>query len=127
MTHDARRSIDFGPVLAHYSVMPTALAPANNTLNIRGSAVIYRLFDVGYAIDLNRVQLLLAPATLERARPERVEAQALQIPNATVFHAAIDGVLRGKSDGRQSQNRGGDPLAPVSGPASPMCPSTAAR
>lgn len=64
--------------------MPSAPRSANDHLNIRGSAVIYRLFDVGYAIDLNRVQALLAPATLERARPERVEAQALQIPNPPV-------------------------------------------
>jgi hypothetical protein len=53
-------------------------------LTVRGAAVIYRLFDIGYAIELDRVQALFAPSAPERSRPARVEAQALQIANPPV-------------------------------------------
>src|SRR4051812_7459930 len=61
------------------------MSPAPETeLIVHGSAVVYRLFDIGYAIDLDRAHDVFAPSSPERARPERAEAQALQIANPPV-------------------------------------------
>ena len=49
-----------------------------------GAAIAYRLFDVGYAIDLERALDLLATSGPERVRPVRGEGQALQIKNPPV-------------------------------------------
>lgn len=46
--------------------------------------MVYRLFDVAYAIDLTRALDLLATYAPERVRPLRGEAQALQIRNPPV-------------------------------------------
>ena len=54
------------------------------TLRLSGAAIVYRLFDVGYAIDLTRALELLATSAPERVRPLRGEAQALQIRNPPV-------------------------------------------
>jgi hypothetical protein len=59
-------------------------APHDADLLIDGVAVVYRLFDIGYAIELETAATLLAPSGPERARPARVEAQALQIANPPV-------------------------------------------
>jgi hypothetical protein len=48
---------------------------------VDGSATVYRQYDVGYAIDLERVSEALGTSTRGRARPARLEAQALQIRN----------------------------------------------
>jgi hypothetical protein len=56
--------------------------PAELTLD--GAAVIYRLFDIAYSIDLERAAAILAPSAPERTRPARTEAQALQIANPPV-------------------------------------------
>ena len=53
-------------------------------LRLCGAVVVYRLFDVGYAIDLGRALELLASSAPERVRPLRGEAQALQIRNPPV-------------------------------------------
>ena len=53
-------------------------------LTLDGVAVVYRLFDIGYAIELEAVAKLLAPSAPERTRPARIEAQALQIANPPV-------------------------------------------
>ena len=53
-------------------------------LTVVGSAIVYRLFDVGYAIDLERALSLLSTSAPERVRPERGEGQALQISNPPV-------------------------------------------
>jgi hypothetical protein len=53
-------------------------------LTLDGSAVVYRMFDVGYAIELDVAASLLAPSAPERTRPARIEAQALQIANPPV-------------------------------------------
>lgn len=53
-------------------------------LAVTGSAIAYRLFDVGYAIDLDRALDLLATSGPERVRPIRGEAQALQIKNPPI-------------------------------------------
>jgi len=49
-----------------------------------GAAIAYRLFDVGYAINLERALDLLATSGPERVRPVRGEGQALQISNPPI-------------------------------------------
>ncbi len=53
-------------------------------LTLDGAAVVYRLFDIAYSIDLDRAAALLAPSGPVRPRPARTEAQALQILNPPV-------------------------------------------
>ena len=53
-------------------------------LIVAGSAIAYRLFDVGYAIDLERALALLSASAPERVRPLRGEGQALQISNPPI-------------------------------------------
>jgi hypothetical protein len=65
--------------------MGAQTTPSDDELLIRGVAVVYRMYDIGYAIELERVSELLARELPERARPERVEAQALQIANPPVM------------------------------------------
>ncbi len=58
--------------------------PAKVTLamaHVTGETIVYRLYDVGYAIHLDRGGDLLAADAPERLRPVRGEAQAIQIPN----------------------------------------------
>ena len=57
---------------------------ASAGLTLDGAAVVYRLFDIAYSIDLERAAALLAPSAPERTRPARTEAQALQISNPPV-------------------------------------------
>jgi hypothetical protein len=53
-------------------------------LRVTGGAIVYRLFDVGYEIYLDRALELLAANAPVRERPLRGEAQAMQIPNPPV-------------------------------------------
>ena len=53
-------------------------------LRVCGEAILYRLFDVGYGIQLDQVESLLAGSAPERLRPRRGEAQAIQILNPPV-------------------------------------------
>ena len=53
-------------------------------LLVHGETIVYRLFDVGYAIALDHASELLASSAPERLRPVRGEAQAIQIPNPPV-------------------------------------------
>ena len=53
-------------------------------IRVRGAAILYRLFDVGYEIDLVRALDLLASSGPERVRPVRGEAQALQIKDPPI-------------------------------------------
>jgi hypothetical protein len=55
-------------------------------VRVDGTAIAYRLYDIGYAIALDRVTNLLGPVA-ERVRPGRSEAQALQIKNPPLFTA----------------------------------------
>jgi hypothetical protein len=59
-------------------------SPGPAELTLDGAAVVYRLFDIGYAIELDAAVTLLAPSAPARSRPARVEAQALQIANPPV-------------------------------------------
>ncbi|HTO89752.1 MAG TPA: hypothetical protein VMJ70_01350 [Candidatus Sulfotelmatobacter sp.] len=51
---------------------------------VQGEAIVYRLYDVGYEIDLDRAFDLLGGSAPERARPVRGQAQAIQILNPPV-------------------------------------------
>lgn len=53
-------------------------------LRVRGEMVLYRLFDVGYEIDLEQAFHLFASSSPERLRPARGEAQAIRITNPPV-------------------------------------------
>jgi hypothetical protein len=46
---------------------------------VDGGATAYRLYDIGYGIDLDRVAALLGAETRGRSRPARAEAQAFDI------------------------------------------------
>ncbi|HET7240607.1 MAG TPA: hypothetical protein VFI77_05580 [Gemmatimonadales bacterium] len=51
---------------------------------IGAAAVLYRLFDVGYEIDLTHAATLLAPAGAGRSRPRRGDAAAIVMPRPPV-------------------------------------------
>ena len=53
-------------------------------MRVTGGVTVYRLFDVGYEIDLAAALACLAPGEAERARPVRSEAQAILIPNPPI-------------------------------------------
>ena len=53
-------------------------------MRVTGGVTVYRLFDVGYEIDLAAALECLAPSDAERARPVRSEAQAILIPNPPI-------------------------------------------
>jgi hypothetical protein len=53
-------------------------------VSVRGSAVVYRLYDVGFEIHLDRAVEVLAAGGPARLRPVRGEAQAIQIANPPV-------------------------------------------
>jgi hypothetical protein len=58
--------------------------PDERDLTIDGSAIVYRLHDVGYEIDLERASALLAQREPVRVLPARGEAEAIQIKNPPV-------------------------------------------
>lgn len=64
--------------------MSDPAADAGGVLRLRGSAVVYRLFDVGFEIDLDRALDRLRASAPERVRPLRREAQAIQIANPPI-------------------------------------------
>ncbi len=53
-------------------------------VRVSGAAVVYRLFDVGFEIHIDRALDRLAASGPERIRPVRGEAQAIQIPNPPI-------------------------------------------
>jgi hypothetical protein len=64
--------------------------PAAPEIRVRGEIVDYRLYDVGYEIDLDRVAQIFGDQAPQRTRPLRVEAQAIQISNPPVTVAMGD-------------------------------------
>src|SRR5256885_5774741 len=68
------------PVMAEQA----SITEGSGGVTLDGTAVVYRLFDIGYEIALDRAVTLLAASGAARTRPARVEAQALQIPNPPV-------------------------------------------
>src|SRR5512133_3326572 len=59
----------------------------NAELRVDGSATVYRLHDIGYAVALDHAADLLGPSTRGRVRPSRLEARAIQIRNPPLFVA----------------------------------------
>jgi hypothetical protein len=60
-------------------------APTRQSLTrVEGAAILYKLYDVGYGIALDRALDLLAANAPERVRPVRGEGQAIQIPNPPI-------------------------------------------
>ena len=57
---------------------------ALSDVRVDGVAIVYRLFDVGFEIDLPRAADLLASSAPARVRPIRGEAQAIQIANPPI-------------------------------------------
>lgn len=63
-------------------------------LNVDGSATAYRLFDIGYTIDLEHAARILGEETRGRSRPARLEAQTFQIRNPPLFATLGERVIR---------------------------------
>lgn len=61
-------------------------APASGVTDphVLAEAILYKIFDVGYEIHLDRAFDLLASSGAERRKPVRGEAHAIQIPNPPV-------------------------------------------
>jgi hypothetical protein len=54
-------------------------------VRVDGSATVYRLLDVGYAIALDRAAVLLGESTRGRVLPAGVDARAIEIRNPPLF------------------------------------------
>lgn len=80
-------------------VPPGPVGDALASARVDGSAIVYRLFDVGYEIHLARALEILSPNAPERARPLRGEGQAIQIKNPPV--TVTLGIERVSIDGRE--------------------------
>jgi len=63
---------------------PVLDATAEPSLRVKGEAILYRQYDVGYAIRLDRAIELLSSNAPERRRPSREGAQTIQIPHPPV-------------------------------------------
>jgi hypothetical protein len=79
-------------------VPPGPVGDALASARVDGSAIVYRLFDVGYEIHLARAFEILSTNAPERARPLRGEGQAIQIKNPPV--TVTLGIERVSIDGR---------------------------
>ena len=71
------------PRVAGSQSPPASRLPPHG-LRVTGAVIVYRLYDVGYEIHLDRALDLLASSAPERVRPVRGEAQAIQIPNPPI-------------------------------------------
>ena len=84
----SRRLFDSRRAPAHtklpYALGMTDSGTGRDEPHVGGEIVIYRLFDVGYAIALDRALDLLATSGPDRRRPTRSEAVAIQIPNPPI-------------------------------------------
>ena len=70
------------------SLSPSTAATDRSGLRVvDATAIAYRLYDIGYEVDLDRASALFAPDAATRERPARNEAQALQISNPPLFVA----------------------------------------
>ena len=58
--------------------------PSSETISVLGAAVVYRLFDVGYQVQMEQALEHLASSAPARVRPVRGEARALQILNPPI-------------------------------------------
>ena len=56
-------------------------------VRVDGATTVYRLYDIGYAIDLDRAAAAFGENNLGRVRPVRLEARAIHIRNPPLFVA----------------------------------------
>jgi hypothetical protein len=56
-------------------------------IRVRGAAIAYRVFDVGYSVALDDAARLLGESTVRRTRPGRTEARAIEIRNPPIVAA----------------------------------------
>lgn len=71
----------------------SAVASSASDPIVQAEAILYKLYDVGYAIDLDRAFDLLASSGPERRKPVRGEAHAIRIPNPpVVVHLGTESV-----------------------------------
>jgi hypothetical protein len=66
------------------TVTAPTVVPRGEEPRVRGAAIVYRLYDVGYEIALDRALDLLASSAPERVRLVRGEGQAIQVKNPPV-------------------------------------------
>ena len=86
------------PQSTAFSSLSAPASPAGE-LRIRGGATLYRIYDVGYSIDLERAAGILATRTPARVRPERREAEAIRIANLPI--TVVLGPARLTADGHE--------------------------
>jgi hypothetical protein len=77
--------------------MTSSSADADHVL-VEGSATVYRLVDIGYAIALDRAAVLLGEATRGRALPGGADARALEIRNPPLFATLGNFLVRVRGD-----------------------------
>jgi len=70
--------------VAAEATSPPAVGAHGEEPLVRGAAIVYRLYDVGYEIALDRALDLLASSAPERVRLVRGEGQAIQVKNPPV-------------------------------------------
>ena len=71
-------------------------ASAASEPRVQAEAILYKLYDVGYEIQLDRALDALAPSAPERPKPVRGEAYAIQIPNPPVtVHLGAESIALG--------------------------------
>lgn len=63
---------------------PDGPGAAASEVRVQGEVVVYRLYDLGYEIDLDRTFAMLGESAPERPRPVRGEGQAIRIPHPPV-------------------------------------------
>jgi hypothetical protein len=61
------------------------MSPESQLKVVNAAAIAYRLYDIGYEVDLDQASAVFAPDVATRERPARNEAQALQIKNPPLF------------------------------------------
>jgi hypothetical protein len=70
--------------VAAEAITPPVVGAHGEEPLVRGAAIVYRLYDVGYEIALDRALDLLASSAPERVRLVRGEGQAIQVKNPPV-------------------------------------------
>jgi hypothetical protein len=79
------RVVAYSPARSITDAAPLAPQTPAPEIRVQGEATLYRLYDLGYEIHLDRAFDLLGASAPERPRPVRTEAQAIQIRNPPVL------------------------------------------
>ena len=86
-------------VRCRFGIMTTAPGTRESVVHsvAGGSATIYRLYDVGYEIDLAHAGRRLAPQAPPTPRPRRVEGAALVTPESSAHRRSGNEDRRGRA------------------------------